>query len=309
MKVVYAPEYNIDLGLLNRLHPFDGTKFRKVERGIRETPGVELIAPARPLDHATIEAFVDPLMKRLLRGKRYVLGALELPYLPLLPFSLIDRYVLSAMRWAAAGTIEASRLALRGTTCWNLGGGYHHASRNAAEGFCLYNDIGMAYDTLINSGELQPSDRVLIVDVDAHHGNGNARVFDENRNVVLLDVYNRDIYPSSRHTRSRVDLPVPLPSGSSGPHYLEKLEEALGHLARPFRLAFVVAGTDVLASDGLGHLSLTVEDCAVRDRMVMQRLRDLSTPAVVVAGGGYSAESSRAMIASINGLAADAHGR
>ena len=217
MKVVYSPKYNIDLGVLNRLHPFDGTKFEKVERGIRGTAGVELVAPERPVDDEVIEAFVDPLMKRLIKGKRYILGALELPYLPVLPFSLIDRYVLAAMRWAVAGTVLASRLALQErAVCWNVGGGYHHASRHAAEGFCIYNDIGIAYDGLIRSGGLRPEDRILIVDVDAHHGNGNARVFAETPNVVLADVYNQDIYPASPVTRQRVDLPVPLPSGTTG---------------------------------------------------------------------------------------------
>jgi len=265
---------------------------------------VEVVAPERPVDDHVIEAFVDPLMKRLIKGKHYVLGALEVPYLPLVPFSLIDRYVLAAMRWAVAGTIEASRLALQeGALCWNVGGGYHHASRHAAEGFCVYNDIGIAYDGLIRSGGLQPSDRILVVDVDAHHGNGNAQVFADLPNVVLVDVYNRDIYPASPVTRQRVNLPVPLPSGTTGADYLQKLEAVLQKIAGRYRLAFVVAGTDVLASDPLGQLKLTVEDCAARDRMVAERLREVAGATVVVAGGGYSAESSRAMIASILSLA------
>lgn len=304
MKVVYSPHYNIDLGALNRLHPFDGTKFQKVEQGLQGVPGIEFIAPDGPVEHTVIDAFVDPLMKRLIRGKRPILQALEVPYLPLIPFSLIDRLVLTPMRWAVAGTILASHLALReGTVCWNIGGGYHHASRSAAEGFCVYNDIGMAYDGLIRAGELGPKDRILIVDVDAHHGNGNARVFAETPQAVLADVYNQDIYPSTPVTRKRVDLPVPLPSGTGGADYLRQLEAMLGRIAGRYRLAFVVAGTDVLASDPLGRLNLTIEDCAARDRLVVARLRDLADGIVVVAGGGYSADSSRAMVAGIKMIA------
>ena len=304
MKVVYAPAYNIDLGVLNRLHPFDGTKFEKVERGIRGSTGVEFVAPERPVDDGVIEAFVDPLMKRLIKGKRYILDALEIPYLPLVPFSLIDRYVLAPMRWAVAGTLQASRLALQErAVCWNLGGGFHHASRQAAEGFCIYNDIGIAYDGLIRSGGLRPEDRILIVDVDAHHGNGNARVFAETPNVVLADVYNQDIYPATPATRQRVDLPVPLASGTTGADYLRKLEAMLRKITGTYRLAFVVAGTDVLATDPLGRLKLTVDDCAQRDRLVVARLREVADATVVVAGGGYSSESSRAMIAGIESVA------
>ena len=184
-----------------------------------------------------------------------------------------------------------------------MSGGYHHASRQAAEGFCIYNDIGITYDGLVRAGGLQASDRILIVDVDAHHGNGNARVFAEAPNVALGDGYNQDIYPTSPVTRQRVDLPVPLPSGTTGADYLARLEGVLRRIEGRYRLAFVVAGTDVLATDPLGRLELTIDDCAARDRMVVERLRELSAATVVVAGGGYSAESSKAMIASIKSLA------
>ena len=139
----------------------------------------------------------------------------------------------------------------------------------------------------------------MIIDVDAHHGNGNARAFVENKNVVLLDAYNVDVYPDDKHTRHRVDIAVPLRSGTDGATYLSKLEEALDRITSSFRLAFVVAGTDVLTGDPLGKLDLTIGECVERDRLVLGRLNELSTPAVVLAGGGYSADSTKAMIASI----------
>ena len=301
MKILYRPEYNIDLGLLNRLHPFDGCKFEKVFHGISSSRAADIVEPDEPVDDAAINAFVDPLMRRLIRGKRYVLQALELPYIPLLPFGVIDRRVLLPMRWAVAGTIKGATLALNGESCRNLSGGYHHASRSAAEGFCVYNDIGMAYDWLIETKRLSASDRILIIDVDAHHGNGNAYVFMENRNAVLLDIYNDDIYPKSEFTKNRVDISVPLCSGTLGSVYLEKLAAGLEALEGGFRLAFVVAGTDVVASDPLGGLKLTVEECAQRDRLIEDKLRKVSVPSVFVAGGGYSPDSSLAMIASVVG--------
>jgi histone deacetylase 11 len=107
----------------------------------------------------------------------------------------------------------------------------------------------------------------------------------ENRNVVLFDIYNDDVYPKSDYTKDRVDISVPLRSGTSGGVYLEKLATALGRVDGSFKLAFVVAGTDVLASDPLGGLNLTVEECAQRDRLVEDRLRAVSVPCVFVAGG------------------------
>ena len=78
------------------------------------------------------------------------------------------------MRWGVAGTLEASKAALAGKNCWNLAGGYHHASQRSAEGFCLYNDIGIAHQELLKTGLLKSDDNILIIDVDAHNGNGNA---------------------------------------------------------------------------------------------------------------------------------------
>ncbi|HEU5136429.1 MAG TPA: histone deacetylase [Steroidobacteraceae bacterium] len=299
MKIVYRPEYNIDLGLLNRLHPFDGRKYAKVFEALAATGTENVVTPVRPVDDAVINAFVNELMKRVLKAKRYILQALEVPYIPLLPFSWIDKRILLPMRWAVADTIKGAELALAGTNRRNLSGGYHHASRKSAQGFCIYNDIGIAYDQMMAAGRLSANDRVLIIDIDAHHGNGNAEVFLENRNVVLLDVYNADIYPQTNYTRERVDLAVPLASGTRGDEYLQKLGAALRKLDGNFRLAFVVAGTDVLATDPLGRLGLTIDECAERERLVEQRLSALSIPALFVAGGGYSADSSRAMTASI----------
>lgn len=115
----------------------------------------------------------------------------------------------------------------------------------------------------------------------------------------MLDVYNADVYPDDKHTKGRLDVAVPLRSGTDGATYLRELEDALRKIHGPFKLAFVLAGTDVLASDPLGKLGLTIEDCVERDRLVLGQLRELSTPAVVLAGGGYSADSSKVMIASI----------
>lgn len=183
---------------------------------------------------------------------------------------------------------------------WNLAGGYHHASEQSMEGFCIYNDIGICYQQLLKTGMLSPEDKVLIVDTDAHHGNGNARTFIENDRVTILDAYNAAIYPMSGETRERVDIPVQLSPGTDGGTYLARFGKALSALKDGYRLAFVVAGTDVLASDMLGGLRLTVDDVAAREAMTLKALADRAIPAVVLGGGGYSKESADAMIQSIS---------
>lgn len=302
MKIFYHPAYNIDFGLFNCLHPFDGTKFSKIHRGISALAGVDIQAPSGPAGDGILRAFMGELLPRLLESKRYVLGALELPYIPFLPFSTIEKCILNPMRWAVAGTLAAAGAACDGNHVWNLSGGYHHASRRAAEGFCIYNDIGMAVQQLNSAGLLKEEDPILVVDIDAHHGNGNAYVFMDERHVKILDIYNGDIYPQNALTRERLDVGIPLRSGTGGDEYLQKLRTGLAQITGDYRLAFVVAGTDVLGSDPLGHLSLSIDDCVARDRMVLERLSALSVPAVILGGGGYSKQSAAAVIQSIRQL-------
>ncbi|WP_166838149.1 histone deacetylase [Rheinheimera pleomorphica] len=302
MKVFYHDNYNIDIGLLKFLHPFDGMKFGKVVAQLRHEKRVIIVEPVQCIPETAVNTFLSSLTRRLVLRKRPVLEALEAPYIPLLPYSWLDKRILQPMRWGVAGTLAASQTALKGEDAWNLAGGYHHADQHSMEGFCIYNDIGISYQQLIAGGELTADDRILIIDIDAHHGNGNARTFYDNTNVTLLDVYNADIYPNNPVSRRRVDIAVPLPSGTGSELYLNKLTAALDQLSGGYKLAFVVAGTDVLATDPLGGLQLSVDDVAQSHKLVYQRLKALNIPTVFLGGGGYGKESAAAIVAGIKAI-------
>lgn len=302
MKIYYNQSYNIDLGILNRLHPFEGNKFCHVFDAIKDLESIEIVSPENAIAQQEINNFVDALLELLLQKKRFILRALEIPYIPFLPYSLIDKRILSPMRWGVAGTLDAARTVLKGENCWNLSGGYHHASRASSEGFCIYNDIGITVDILKREGVLGEKSKILIVDVDAHHGNGNAYVFMENRNVTILDIYNNSIYPQNEYTKERLDINIPLISGTNGEIYLSKLSNGLQGLNGDYDLAFVIAGTDVLSIDPLGGLNLTIDDCVERDTVILQKLSSLSVPAVFLGGGGYSADSAKAIAGSLKRL-------
>jgi len=118
--------------------------------------------------------------------------------------------------------------------------------------------------------------------------------------VTLLDIYNGQTYPRSPDTWDRVDIDLPLRRGTAVRQYLDCLcDEGLDRRTVDARLAFVVAGTDVLRTDPLGGLLLTVDDCIMRDELVLARLGELGIPAVVVGGGGYGPESAEAITQSI----------
>ena len=302
INVFYDEKLNIDLGLLNYLHPFDGMKFKKIYKDISNNHNLTFHSTVLPISLEVVNEFVNELIGMLITEKVPVMRALEIPFIPFVKFSYLDRKVLLPMRYGVNNTLKAAELALAGHNCWNLADGYHHASQHSMEGFCIYNDIGIAYQELIKSNKLMSSDKLLIIDTDAHHGNGNARTFMDNDNVTILDVYNESIYPSTYSTRERVDLPVPMPEKVTGNVYLTRYQKALNELTSEYKVAFVVAGTDVLKSDKLGGMSLSVEDVIKREVATFQRLQALEIPVVFLGGGGYSGESALAVSCAINKL-------
>jgi histone deacetylase 11 len=301
MKVIYSKHYNIDLGLLNYLHPFDGTKFRTIYDGLKKNKGIEFVEPSDAVSMDVIDEFLSSIMQHRVRNKNGIFQALEVPRIPLVGFFFLDRKILTPMRWGVSGTIFGATQALKnGGVYWNVSGGYHHAMQQNMEGFCIYNDVGICHQQLVKNGLLAPDDKILIIDTDAHHGNGNAYTFMENKQVSILDVYNAGIYPTSSYTRDRVDIPVPLPPGTDGQTYLQKYSEALEKLDDNYRLAFVVAGTDTLMSDKLGGLCLSIDDVAEREKLTLQALRQRSIPTVMLGGGGYSKDSAKSVIRAIS---------
>ena len=301
MNVIYTANYNFDLGVLNNLHPFEGMKFGEIHEGLSSNPGVRFIEPEAPTSMDTIDEFLTSVMRHRVRDKNGLFDALEVPRLPFLSFSFLDERILTPMRWGVAGTLLGASKALdAGGTFWNLSGGYHHAMPQNMEGFCIFNDIGICHQQLTANGDLTSDDKVLIIDTDAHHGNGNAHTFMENRQVTLLDIYNESIYPTSEYTRERVDIPVPLPMWTDGPDYLRRFTEALEQLEDDYRLAFVVAGTDTLESDQLGGLSLSIDDVAERDLLTVEALQKRSVPTVLTGGGGYSKDCAAAVTRGIS---------
>lgn len=300
MKVIYNDNFNFDLGLLSYLHPFEGSKFHKIHSAIANTDEIEIVSPSAPIGMNTVDQFLSSIMRHRVRNKNGILQALEVPRIPFIGFDYLNSRVLTPMRWGVAGTLYGAENALQdGCVHWNLSGGYHHATQQNMEGFCIYNDIGICHQQLLKSGALKAGDRVLIIDTDAHHGNGNAQTFMNDSSVTLVDIYNASIYPSNDYTRDRVDIPMKLKPGTDGETYLKCLQIALSEIEGSYKLAFIIAGTDVLATDKLGGLKLDINDVAERERITLERLKELQTPAVVTGGGGYSKESASATVKAI----------
>lgn len=312
-RIVYSPRYDIGLLGLERLHPFDAHKYSRAYGLLRRRFGGRLrrwrLDPDRQVSDGELRLVHQPsYLDQRLRSAPYLAGALEMPIVARLPARLIDWAVLRAMRWATRGTVLAAAAALEQRFAVNLAGGYHHASAQRGEGFCVYADVGVAVAMLRSAGTLAHDDTVLHIDLDAHQGNGVARVFAEDDAVRLFDLYNGDIYPQDAVARRRVDCDRPLPDGSGDERYLGTLEASLpGFLDRASRprtprLAFYNAGTDVFVEDQLGGLHLSAEAILRRDLYVIEALTARTIPWVMLLSGGYSRRSYQLVAESVGAI-------
>ncbi|UOR00033.1 histone deacetylase [Hymenobacter sp. 5317J-9] len=183
------------------------------------------------------------------------------------------------------GTIEGARRALKTGVALNIAGGTHHAFRARGEGFCLLNDQAAAAAWLLAH---EPTvQKILIVDLDVHQGNGTAAIFQHEPRVFTFSMHGGRNYPARKEAS---DLDLPLPDGTDDATYLRLLANTLPRLLDEVRPDFVfyLAGVDVLATDKLGHLGLSRAGCRQRDELVLGLCHRHRLPVVVCMGGGYS---------------------
>lgn len=182
------------------------------------------------------------------------------------------------------GTIEAAIVACKHNLGFNIAGGTHHALSNRPEGFCLLNDQAIAANYLIKNNLAK---RVLIIDLDVHQGNGTAEILKDENRIFTFSMHGAKNYPNHKPPS---DLDIPLSDLTTDEEYLDKLTEGLLIILSQFKPDFVFfqAGVDVLATDKLGRLSLTLEGCKKRDEIVFEFCKNNNLPVVITMGGGYS---------------------
>jgi histone deacetylase 11 len=301
-RLVYSPDYDLSLPGVDWLHPFDGRKYSQAWALVEAALGAGLAGlwdrPAAAVSQeALLLVHAREYLAALGSSSAVIARALELPLLRLLPRRLLESRLLRPMRLAVAGTLRAAEAALGGGTAMNFGGGFHHAFADRGEGFCLYADVALAIALHRAEGRLGRDEAVLVVDLDAHRGNGFFAVAGGDPAVHILDIYNAQRYPGL-FPGDLDDFPfqVPLRAGIGDEVYLNTLEEELPRFLDSVwtpRLAFYNAGTDIVAGDKLGGFAVSYDGVAARDRAVVDALAVRGIPTVVVTSGGYSSLSHR----------------
>jgi acetoin utilization deacetylase AcuC-like enzyme len=271
---VFEPLSRIDIGE----HVFPTEKYGLLVRFIREhlAVGDERIHPWETVRDEDLERVHTPRYLADLRGCRVSWATIssELPVRP---------EVIDGFRRMVGGSIAAVRLAMEHGVGFHLGGGFHHAFPDHAEGFCYLHDMGIAVERIRAEREVG---RVLFVDVDVHQGNGTAIIYADDRSTFTYSIHQQDNYP----VKQRSDLDRGLQDGIDDAAYLGLLNHDLDRIAERFEpdLVCYVAGVDPFRLDRLGGLGLTEEGILERDRAVLDRFVGRKIPVAIFLAGGYA---------------------
>ncbi|OQA36249.1 MAG: Acetoin utilization protein AcuC [Candidatus Dependentiae bacterium ADurb.Bin331] len=332
LPVFYHDNYNIRMFGIEKLpiHPFDSTKYEGAHALIKNQLNLSDNHFRAPASEVSKQDLLKVHTEKYLTGlnSRVVAGITGIPLLSLLPNFLIQRNILSPMRLATQGTIDAAEYALNNkTAAINLGGGYHHAKRTYGEGFCVYSDMPLAITKL---REKIPTLKVLYIDLDAHRGNGFASYYVGDNNIFILDCYNENNYPfkikpdenaiDNSLTSYHIYCSDKCRTNAANRYikrekcdqcrskYLTSLETALDKLPgrekfnRQPDLIVYNAGTDPYEGDALGRMNLTKAGIIQRDEMVFRFAQKQNIPLVMTTSGGYSKESAQIIGESIVNL-------
>ena len=189
---------------------------------------------------------------------------------------------------ATGGTVLASKLAIKNRIACNTAGGSHHANFNEGAGYCVFNDVAVAAQYLL---ERNYAGKILIVDLDVHQGNGNSDIFKNNKNVFTFSMHSKSNYPAKK---SKSDLDVELEDNMEDVQYLQILKDNLNQFNKEkFDFVFYIAGVDIHFNDRLGRLKITDEGIRKRDEIVTENFFTKGIPLCGVLGGGYNKDLNK----------------
>ena len=202
-------------------------------------------------------------------------------------FPLIDSVVQRSLV-ATGGTVLAAKLAISNRLACNTAGGSHHATFDSGAGYCVFNDVAVAAQYLLDRGLAK---KILIVDLDVHQGNGNSDIFKNNKSVFTFSMHSKSNYPAKK---SISDLDVELEDNIEDLEYTNSLKGCLDQLNKEkFDFVFYIAGVDVHFNDRLGKLKISDEGIKTRDEIVIENFFSKNIPLCGVLGGGYNKDFNK----------------
>ena len=202
-------------------------------------------------------------------------------------FPLVDSVVRRSFI-ATGGTVLATKLALNYGIACNTAGGSHHATSNEGAGFCVFNDVAVAAKYLTSRGL---ANKILIIDLDVHQGNGNSEIFKNDNQVFTFSMHSRVNYPAKK---SVSDLDIELEENLEDREYIDILKNNLKYLnEEEFDFVFYIAGVDIHYNDRLGKLKISDNGIFERDELVIDNFFSNKIPICGVLGGGYNEDFNK----------------
>jgi len=202
-------------------------------------------------------------------------------------FPLVDSVVRRSFI-ATGGTVLATKLALSYGIACNTAGGSHHATSNEGAGFCVFNDVAVAAKYLTSRGL---ANKILIIDLDVHQGNGNSEIFKNDNQVFTFSMHSKVNYPAKK---SVSDLDIELEENLEDREYIDILKNNLKYLNEiEFDFVFYIAGVDIHYNDRLGKLKISDNGIFERDELVIDNFFSNKIPICGVLGGGYNEDFNK----------------
>ncbi|XP_055504164.1 histone deacetylase 11 isoform X1 [Leucoraja erinacea] len=302
--IVYSPDYNITFLGLEKLHPFDSGKWGKIVNFLKEELMIndETIVRAREAQEEDLLVVHSKRYLNKLKWSFIVATITEIMPVAFLPNFIIQRKVLRPFRTQTGGTIMAGKLAIERGWAINLGGGFHHCSSDQGGGFCAYADITLAIKFLFE--RVEGVSKAMIIDLDAHQGNGHERDFMDDNRVYILDAFNRYIYPGDGYAKRAIKWKIELEWDTEDSEYLAKVEAHVAKALHEVTPDIIVynAGTDILDGDQLGGLAVSPQGIIKRDESIFKAARIHKIPILMVTSGGYQRSTARIIADSILNL-------
>lgn len=274
---VYSDKYCCDIGA----HVFPVAKYSLLKQ--------KLISELKLKETAFLESKPASIEEiQLVHTKEYVNDIINLKMTQRTMCSELPltKEIINAFMISVGGTILASNIALKSHFAFHIGGGWHHAFPDKAEGFCYLNDVAVAVRKLQKKKQVK---KISVIDCDLHQGNGTAFIFGDDPDVFTFSIHQENLYPIKQ--RSKLD--IGLSDFADDSEYLRGLARGINEAVNNFKpeVVFYLAGADPYKEDQLGTLQITMDGLKKRDEMIIEACVKSNIPIIIALAGGYARET------------------
>ncbi len=290
--IIYSPKYDISILGIEKFHPFDTQKYGKIYKYLIDNlkyTKEQFYNPEIVSDDDLLLVHSKEYLDSLSNSKA-ISQIAEISQLSYVPFFILKNNLLKPMKYATGGTILGIDLLENNNWAINLSGGYHHAKSNEGGGFCFFSDIAIAVKKY---QQKHKESKILIIDFDAHQGNGYEDIFKDEKNIIIFDLYNKEIYPKDTLLEKYIDYKFAVQSGVKDDDYLKIINKNLPEILKDEKPDLIIynAGTDIYKKDSLGKFEITKEGIIKRDEIVFKEAIKSNVKILMLLSGGYSKES------------------